>query len=144
MKKSSNVIAILTIFFFFSFPVIGLLVFWNDAHGKIQHRAVEFVDESFEPFYASLQAGEPNEDSSIHLRDQYDSAHFKSQTPGAKVSLVKPIESWAREEDDKGIQYARLNVQMEFGEHAQSYDVVIRRETVAPRWRYHEITPLDK
>ena len=144
MKKKSNVGAFLTLAFFLFFPVSGLLWFWNDAHSKIRRGAETFIEESFEPMATSLQNGEPNEDTSIAFRDSYDATFFEGLDGKIDLVSAKPVESWAREEEDMGVQYARLNVETTIGGSPQDFEVVLRRLTIGPRWRYHEVIPKDK
>lgn len=142
MKKSPTWVAFLTLAFFLFFPLVGLLAFWNDAHGKIQKRATEFIEASFIPFYQSLEAGTPNEDSTVAFRDTFQRTHYPSLGHNPTIRKIEPELSWAREEEDKGIQYARLKVTVVQAGETQDFRVTIRRETIAPRWRYTEVEPL--
>ncbi len=144
MKKSSPFVAIITIGFFFFFPLAGLLVFWNDAHGKIRNRAVEYVEKTFVPFYSDLQRGFPNLESSPQFLTDFQPDQYKEPSGTPELVSVKTVQSWAREVEDKGVQYARLKAEVKFPSTTQTFDIVITRETIENTWRYMEINKLPR
>ena len=143
MKKTHPATALAIILFFLLFPVAGLLFAWNDVHTKMRKNAVEFINLSYVDFYESLQNGDPNNDSSVEFRDSYDAAKY-ARTGAPKILNIKPLKTYAREESDRGIQYAELEVKTQIGSTTETYTVLIRQPTVAPRWRYVKVEPLSR
>lgn len=142
MKKSSKLGQFSLIAFMLGFPMLGLLFFWNDAHAKINRSAVAFVDESFDLFLKSLGDGAPNDDASLAFKESYQAGDYQKIHNYHGHGEIKPLKSWTREENDQMAQYASLEVEANTVDRKQTYTVVIRRLTVAPRWRYHSLSPV--
>lgn len=142
-KKAKPVTALLVIFFILGFPLVGLLLTWNDVQFKIRHRAEEFVQESFPDFLVSLQNGKPNDDSSIAFNESFNKADFENLHGKPTLGEVKAVDSWAVEENDQGAQYAEVHAVVTWGTDPKpvNYTIKIRRLTIGPRWRYLEVKP---
>lgn len=144
MKKPTPFVAVVTFGFFLFFPVAGILVFWNDAHGKIRNRAVQYVEKTFVPFYSGLQRDFPNLEASPQFYKNFKDGSFREPAGTPELLSVTPLKSWAREENDKGVQYARLQAEVKFPSTTQSFEIVITRETVENTWRYLEVSKLPR
>lgn len=142
-QKKSRLIALAYIAFFIGFPVVGLLYFWDNAHNNIQFRAVDFVEQT-KPLLIAEDHRAIAQESVHELALQIDDGTFDTvlkQIQGKTLGQPVAESSWASEEDDQIVQYCRLHLPVD-GD-PRMLEVVVRRKTVAPRWRYSEIKLIE-
>ncbi len=140
-KKLSLIGNIAIAGFFLLFPVTGLLLIWNDAHSKIQNSAINYVGQTLPDLTKSLENKTDNEDISLALKDQIKKSHPKIIAV-SEPTEIKPLRSWTKEENDRMAQYVSLDVTAPTQTGPIQYRVIVRRLTIAPRWRYTEIQQL--
>lgn len=125
--------------FFLLFPVTGLLWIWNDAHSKIKSSATQYVQSTFPELTKSLITNQENEDISVAFKDSIAKNPHKFVEVN-KLTKITPVNSYTKQEGERMAQYVKLQIQGQTANGSANYDVTIRRLTIAPRWRYTEVT----
>lgn len=130
--------------FMLFFPVAGILYVWNDAHDKIQWRAMEFYELSAPSVFQDWEFETWKEDSTASLMEEIQAGAFDkiNSQYGKVVSRGKAvaIRSWTREINDRTHQFALIEFPAKTEKGKVKVEIVVTCMTIGPRWRYEKVT----
>lgn len=132
-------VGLLTLTFFLAFPFVGILVFWNDAHRRIQDSARPFAAEAAAAVLAGPTKERLMEMGTLEFRESgtADAAERAAASLGRfqSVKSVRTLKSWAGERGDMVWQFAAAEVTATFANGTGQIDMVVARRTMSPEWR---------
>lgn len=132
-----------TVLFVLAFPAVGLLVFWNDAHGKLRRSAAAAADSMMPALLGPGAREEMRDHGTLDFRRsaQSDAAAkaLAALGPLRQAEPSRAVGSRSGERRDYVWQFVDLEARVEFAQGPATVRLTLARQTMAPEWRLDKL-----
>jgi hypothetical protein len=133
-----------TILFVLAFPAVGLVVVWNDGHGRLRRSAVAAADGAIPEFLGPQGRRAMRERGTVDFRQsaQAEEAARVLSTLGAmrRAQPARAVGSRSGSRRDYVWQFVDLEARAEFEKGPATVRLTMARQTMAPEWRLDKLT----
>ena len=139
VSMQSRLIRILTVTFFLGLPFVGLMLFWKDAHRKIEEAAAPVARQMTEDVLSKWDKKLLDDLGTMQFRSTNAVSEFEKS--GAKLGKYQGMEGWkqvrsvAGSRDDMVWQFVYYTGTGKFEKGQATVNVTIGRRTMSPEWR---------